>query len=741
MSNAMIQLTISGMHCASCVAGIESALNAVSGVESATVNFAAKTAMVMGTAKVDALIAAVQAQGYEATLAAEAAHQHAGAADFALYRQRLWQALVAAVVGVPLLIDDFVHFIPAPDRPVTQWFWIVIGLIVYSVMWFSGRHIYRGFWQSIKVFKGNMDTLVGMGTGVAWLYSMIVAVIPGLIPAMARNTYFDTTALLLAFVTFGNALEMKAQGKSSQAIQRLMGLQPKTAHVMRDGKAEKIAISEIQPKDVLQLRPGEKVAVDGVVTEGESHLDESMLTGESLPLHKKTGDAIYAGTVNKTGALLYRATGVGQETVLSRIIATVQQAQNSKPEIGRLVDKVASVFVPIVLLCMALTVMGWCVWGPEPTAAYVLTTAVAVLVIACPCALGLATPLSIMVGVGKAADNGLLIRQGDSLQLMSRLDTVVLDKTGTITVGEPAVVGVYPVDGEDEASVLSIAGSLEAASEHPLAEAVNSAVAAKGLSVASVEDFQALSGLGVTGRQNAVAIGLGNAVLMQQLHIETQSLRANAALVASQGQTPVYVARGGKLLGLLAIADPIKPDSKAAIQTLQSMGIYVVMLTGDHEQTANAIASQVGVDQVIAGVLPDQKAAAIETLQADNQRVAMVGDGINDAPALTQAHVGIAMGAGADVAIEAADMALMRGSLSGVIVAIQLSRATMRNIKENLLGAFLYNSIGIPLAAGVFYPVAHWLLSPLIAGAAMALSSLTVVLNANRLRFYRIKSQ
>lgn len=719
------------MHCASCVKGITEALEGVPGVQQVAVNFAARTADVEGAADEGALIAAVKARGYTATVDVDP--KETAKATLTLYQLRLKQAILATIVGIPLLVDMFVHWIPTPEVAHRQWFWIVIGFIVLGMMWYSGRHIYRGLWQSVKSFQGNMDTLVGMGTGAAWLFSMIVVLFPATIPTLARHVYFDTTAMLLAFITFGNALEIRARGKSSEAISQLLGLRPKTARIVRDGGDSDVPIDQIQMGDQLRLLPGEQVAVDGVVIEGDSQLNEAMLTGEPLPVHKQSGDKVYTGTINQSGSIIYKATGIGKNTTLARIIDLVQRAQNTKPNIARLVDTIAGIFVPIVLLIVMLTVIGWAIWGPQPTAGYVLTTAIAVLVIACPCALGLATPIAIMIGVGKAAQLGILIRDGNALQAITQCDVFVLDKTGTITEGKPVVTQVFSIDG-DEASVIRIAACLEKQSEHPLAHAIL-AYAKPHESLPRLDSFKAHPGLGVSGIIENKTVLLGNRRFMQQHAIDFEALTPDYSAAVAQGKTAIYVAQDGKIAGLLIISDTIKADSKAAIQLLKSAGKRVIMLSGDNTQAAQHVAREVGIDEVIADVMPADKIDQVQLLQAQALKVAMVGDGINDAAALTQADVGVAMGAGADVAIEAADIALMTGSLQSIVDLMSLSKRVMRNIKQNLFGAFIYNSIGIVIAAGVFYPWVHMLLSPIIAGAAMALSSLTVVLNANRLRY------
>ncbi len=647
------------------------------------------------------------------------------------YRLLVRQAIVAAVIGIPLLSDMVVPWLPSVNVAYRQWLWMVIAVLVLGVMWYSGRSIYRGFFRSILTRRGDMNTLVGMGTGVAWFFSTFVVLFPSLIPPMARHVYFEVTVLLLAFVNFGHALEMRARGKTSQALQRLIGLSPKTARVMRDGLEHHVAIDTIKLNELIRLLPGEIVAVDGVVMEGDSQINESMLTGESQPLHKKAGDKLYAGTLNEMGRIVYQATGIGSDTALQRIIRLVQTAQNAKPQVSRLVDTIASVFVPCVLIAALLTAMGWFVWGPEPVAGFVLTTAIAVLVIACPCALGLATPMAVMAGVGKAAEWGVLIRTGDGLQVAATVDVVVLDKTGTITQGKPQVVDVI-AHTMAPAHLMLLAAALENNSEHPIARAI----CAKASSESSlhVESFKAVAGQGISGYVERSFVVVGNSAFMQSQAVDYEAYQVEYEQLVSQGKTVVFVAINNKVEGLIAIADAVKSDSRAAIQLLQQQGQRVIMLTGDNQKAAAYIAQQVGISEVIANVMPDAKVMHIQTLQQQGFIVAMVGDGINDAAALSQANVGIAIGGGADVTIEAADMALMSSSLTHVADAIKISRYTLRNIKQNLFGAFIYNVLGIPIAAGVLYPWLHLLLSPLLAGLAMTLSSLTVVLNANRLR-------
>jgi Cu+-exporting ATPase len=547
--------------------------------------------------------------------------------------------------------------------------------------------------------------------------------------------------VIVALVNLGQALEMRARGKTSEAIRRLIGLQPRSARVVRNGEELDVPIEDVGLDETVRVRPGEKIPVDGQVFEGHSSVDESMLTGEPLPVSKGPGDQVVGGTLNKSGGFLMRATRIGRDTALARIVEMVRAAQASKPGIGRLADRISGVFVPAVLIIAILTALAWFNLGPEPRISFMLVASMTVLLIACPCALGLATPISIMVGVGKAAEYGILIRNGEALQRAGGLSAVVLDKTGTITEGRPAVTRLVAAADWGEDELLRLAASLEAASEHPLAEAVVVAARDRDLNLAAVDGFEAHSGQGVVAEVEGRHVVLGNRRLIEREGIEAEAWPERAEALAAQAQTPIYVAVDGRIAGLLAVADPIKPDSKQAIARLRGLGLRVVMITGDARATADAVAAEVGVDEVIAEVLPEHKADRVAELQEGGDIVGMVGDGINDAPALARSDVGFAIGTGTDVAIESADVTLIRGSLTGVAQAIAVSRATVRNIKQNLFGAFVYNGLGIPVAAGVLYPLAGVLLNPMIAGAAMAMSSVTVVSNANRLRWFRAEAE
>ncbi|MCR4331393.1 MAG: heavy metal translocating P-type ATPase [Sulfuricaulis sp.] len=734
------RLSISGMSCAGCVATVENALKNVPGVIESAVNFAEHTATVRGSVDAKALIAAVTASGYGAAeLRGIEDESEKEAAEQAHYRALLRKFIAASVIGLPLMLAELLGVMPMLDMPSGRIFWLVVGVATLWVLVYAGGHFFRGAWKSFRAHNANMDTLIALGTGAAWVYSMLVVVFPGIVPSLARHAYFEAAAIIIALINLGQALEMRARGKTSEAIKRLIGLQPKTARVIRDGKELDIPISEVGLDETIRVRPGEKIPVDGVIIEGHSSVDESMLTGEPMPVEKKTGDEVVGATFNKSGSFLFQAKHIGADTALARIIEMVRRAQSSKPAIGRLADKISAVFVPSVLIIAVLTFLAWFNLGPEPRLSFSLVATMTVLIIACPCALGLATPISIMVGVGKAAEYGILIRNGEALQQAGRLTTIVLDKTGTVTEGRPTVTALVPATGWDETKLLTVAASIETGSEHPLAEAIVSAARAKGIKLSAVSGFEAITGHGVSATIEGKRILFGNARLMAKHRIDLGNLPQRAEQLAAQAQTPMFLAVGDTAAGIVAVADPVKPDSKAAIVRLHAIGLKVVMITGDNRATAEAVAREVGVDEVMAEVLPGDKAEKASELQARGEIVGMVGDGINDAPALAQADVGYAIGTGTDVAIESADVTLMRGSLHGVADAIAISRATVRNIKQNLFGAFIYNVLGIPIAAGALYPFTGLLLNPIIAGAAMAMSSVTVVSNANRLRWFQSK--
>jgi Cu+-exporting ATPase len=733
-----IRLSISGMSCAGCVATVENALKNTPGVAEASVNFAEHTASVRGDVDSERLVQAVKDAGYGASeLRGAEDEAEKEAAEFVHYRKLLRESAVAGAVGAPLFIAGLLGVMPGMESVSHRLFWAAVGAASLFVLWYSGRHFYIGAWKAFRAHNANMDTLIALGTGTAWVYSVLITAFPTVVPELARHAYFEAAVIIIALINFGSALEMRARGKTSEAIKRLIGLQPKTARVIRDGVESDVPIEDVGLDETLRVRPGEKIPVDGKIIDGHSSVDESMLTGEPLPVEKTVGDEVVGGTINKSGSFLFQATRIGKDTALARIIDMVRQAQNSKPAIGRLADRIASVFVPSVLIIATITFAVWANFGPEPRLSFMIVATMTVLIIACPCALGLATPISVIVGVGKAAEFGVLIRNGEALQTAGRLNTVVLDKTGTITEGHPTVTELVPATGWADEDLLRVAASVEAGSEHPLAEAIVESARNKGVALADASGFEAIAGHGVKAMVEGRRVLFGNSKLMEREGVDLGALPQRAAELAARAQTPMYLAVDGKAAGIVAVADPVKEDSKAAIERLHGLGIKVVMLTGDNRSTAEAVAKQVGVDEVLAEVLPEDKANKVAEVQTGGGIVGMVGDGINDAPALARADVGFAIGTGTDVAIESADVTLMRGSLHGVPDAIGVSRATVRNIKENLFGAFVYNSLGIPIAAGILYPVFGILLNPIIAGAAMAMSSVTVVSNANRLRWYR----
>lgn len=742
-SSSIEELIIEGAGCASCVGKIESALKSVSGVENAEMNFAQRTVSVTGTANPSALVKAVERAGYSAKVATSESDGDALAekeqADWAYYKRLMREMTVALSLGVPLMIYSLFVGEMTVTTATERVTWLVVGILTLGVLYFSGKHFFVGAWQSLKNHSANMDTLIALGTGTAWLYSMVVVLVPHLVPEMARHVYFEATAMIIGLINLGLALELKARGRTSEAIKRLIGLQAKTARVIRDDKQLDIAIEDVLEEDVVRVRPGEKIPVDGKVIEGSTTVDESMLTGEPMPVEKSVGDDVVAGTINKSGSFLFQATRVGKDTALAQIINMVKRAQNSKPPIGRLADIISAYFVPVVMIIAVISALAWLNFGPEPALAFAVVSATTVLIIACPCALGLATPMSVMVGVGKAAEAGVLIRNGEALQTASKVSAMILDKTGTITLGSPKVTDVLVASEYDEQTVLQLAATLESGSEHPLAQAIVESARERGIETTKVSNFNAIAGHGVEAEVDGKSLLFGNEKLLRERQIELGNFIEKAQELAAEAKTPMYFAVNNELAAIIAVADPIKDDSVAAIKRLKDNGVRVVMLTGDNRATAKAVAEKVGVKEFFAEVLPEEKSKKVQELQMEGEVVGMTGDGINDAPALAIANVGFAIGTGTDVAIESADITLMRGSLHGLADAVAVSKATLRNIKQNLFGAFIYNVAGIPFAAGVLYPFLGILLSPVIAGAAMAFSSLTVVSNANRLRFFKAK--
>ncbi|XQW83848.1 heavy metal translocating P-type ATPase [Thalassotalea piscium] len=739
------ELLIEGAGCASCVGKIEKALLQVAGVEQAAMNFALRTVTVTGNVKADELIKAVESIGYNAkktsNLGDEQQLDEKEQAEQNYYQGLMRQMWIALGLGIPLMLYSIAGGPMTVTTSFERGIWLAVGLLCAGIMYFSGKHFYVGAWKSFINHSANMDTLIALGTGTAWLYSMLVVLFPLALPEMARHVYFEATAMIIGLINLGLALEVKARGRTSEAIKRLIGLQAKTARVVRDEKEIDIAIKQVLLNDTVRVRPGEKIPVDGIVLEGNTSIDESMLTGEPMPVEKAEGDRVSAGTLNKSGSILFKATRIGKDTALAQIITMVKRAQNSKPPIGRLADVIAAYFVPVIMIIAIVSALAWLNFGPEPSVAYAVISATTVLIIACPCALGLATPMSVMVGIGKAAEAGVLIRNGEALQTASKITAMVLDKTGTITEGTPKVTDIVIIDkGYTDDEVLSAVASLETGSEHPLAQAIVESAAERKLTLESVREFNAVTGLGVSATMNEQSLLFGNQKFMLTNDVPIDAFIDQAQSLADEAKTPMYFAIDHQLVAIIAVSDPIKHDAIAAIKRLQAKNIRVVMITGDNSATANAVAKKVGITEVYSQVLPEDKSKKVAELQAQNEIVGMTGDGINDAPALALANVGFAIGTGTDVAIESADITLMRGSLHGLADAIAISKATIANIKQNLLGAFIYNAAGVPIAAGVLYPFFGLLLNPVIAGAAMAFSSLTVVSNANRLRFFKAKA-
>lgn len=736
MSNNKIEhheVIINNMTCAGCIKRIESSLLQLSTVESASVNFADKTLIVDGDIKEKALFEHLTKLGYQAQKAEENLVEVSNSVLKSIYIK----VFLPGVVGLFILVYGMSGYSPLISSHSLSIFWLTMGLVTIVIMLLSGGHLYKSAFKSFLQHYATMDTLIALGTFAAWFYSMIIILVPSLVPVNTRHIYLEAALIIIALVNLGSFLEVRARGKTSEAIKHLIGLQPKTAFRVNESGEEEVPIDQIIHGDLIRVRPGEKIALDGIVTDGTSNVDEAMLTGEPIPVEKSKDDMVFSGTINKTGSFIYKVSSMGKDTVLSQIITLVKNAQNTKPSIAKLADTVSSYFVPSVILFAIITSVVWFNLGFS--IGFILVVSITVLVIACPCALGLATPISVIVGMGKAAQLGVLIKNGEALQRASRIRHVVLDKTGTITKGEPEVVGIDCIDNISSDNLLQLAASIEYHSEHPLAHAIVDQANKRNLINFEVESFTSHTGLGVTGIINTKEIAIGSYKMMKRHTSNFNELESVVTKRRLKGQTVMYVAIDGKLSGIIAVADPIKVDAKEAINQLLLNKIDITMATGDSKETAYAIANELGISNVIAEVMPKDKADYVQSLQKKNIVVAMVGDGINDAPALTQSDIGFAIGSGTDVAVESADITLMRSSLFGVVDAIYISKATMKNIKQNLFGAFIYNGIGIPIAAGVLFPLFGMLLNPIIAGAAMAASSLTVVMNANRLRFFKIR--
>lgn len=744
VSSSTVELAIDGMTCASCVGRVERALKAVPGVTEAVVNLATERATVKGSADVSALLQAVETVGYDARpvdrgAAAKAESEEQKEAERRILTRDL--ALAAGLTAPVFVLEMGSHLIPGLHGLIASTIgmttsWLIQFALTTLVLAFPGIRFYRKGIPALLRGAPDMNSLVAVGTLAAYVYSLVATFAPVLLPAGTVNVYYEAAAVIVTLILLGRVLEARAKGRTSEAIKRLVGLQAKTARVRRSGSIAEIDITNVIPGDIVEVRPGERVPVDGEVIEGESWIDESMITGEPLAVAKTTGSPVTGGTVNQTGAFAFRATAVGGDTMLAQIIRMVEQAQGSKLPIQGLVDRITMWFVPAVMTLAALTFVVWFFFGPDPALTFGLVNAVAVLIIACPCAMGLATPTSIMVGTGRGAELGVLFRKGDALQGLQDARVVALDKTGTLTEGKPRLTDLVVVDGFDRADVLARIAAVEAKSEHPIARAIVEAAEAEELQLPVLASFESITGFGVIASDGKISVEIGADRFMDKLGHDVSVFANIATRLADEGKSPLYAAIGGRLAAIIAVADPIKDTTPAAIRALHDLGLKVAMITGDNRRTAEAIARRLGIDEVVAEVLPDGKVAAIKRLKSLGQ-VAFVGDGINDAPALAEADVGLAIGTGTDVAIEAADVVLMSGSLKGVPNAIALSRSTMRNIRQNLFWAFAYNAALIPVAAGALWPFSGILLSPVFAAGAMALSSVFVLGNALRLRRFQ----
>ncbi|NCQ25689.1 MAG: copper-translocating P-type ATPase [Rhodobacteraceae bacterium CG17_big_fil_post_rev_8_21_14_2_50_63_15] len=741
-----VTLNVSGLSCATCVGRAEAALKSLPAVLEASVNLATETARVRylpGSTSLATLTRALTEAGYPARIKDSGATEDQVTRRTAEIDHARTQVLIAAFLTLPvILLEMGSHFSPGVRDWIAatigiQGSWLLQFVLTTVILLWPGRQFYRRGVPALLKAAPDMNALVALGTLAAWGYSTVTLFLPGLLPAGTRAVYFEAAAVIVTLILAGKWLEARAKGRTGAAIERLIGLQPKTARVVRGGEIMDLPIEDVGVGDVIQLRPGERVAIDGEVIEGTSYIDESMITGEPSPVAKGPAARVTGGTINGTGALSFRATAVGQDTVLARIVAMVETAQGAKLPVQALADRVVGVFVPVVIAIAVLTVGLWLWFGPEPVLTHALVAGVSVLIIACPCAMGLATPTSIMVGTGRAAELGVLFRKGEALQRLSEMRVVAFDKTGTLTVGRPVVTRVALAPGHEANAVLRLAAAAQGKSEHPIARALEDEATKRGLSLPAVDDFLAIAGHGLSARVEGSKVVIGAARLMTREQIETDPLDRAAQDLAEAGQTAVYVAIDGTLAAVLGVADAVKPESRAVVDALKGKGLKVAMITGDAAATAHAIARDLGIEHVEAEVLPDGKVAVVRALQDRFGTLAFVGDGINDAPALAQAEVGIALGTGTDVAIEAADVVLMSGNLAGVINALDLSRRTLRNIRQNLFWAFAYNVALIPVAAGVLYPATGLLLSPMLAAGAMALSSVFVVSNALRLRHLR----
>ncbi|WP_314884790.1 heavy metal translocating P-type ATPase [Psychrobacter immobilis] len=745
LASQPIELSIEGMTCASCVGRVEKALKKVEGVQQANVNLATERAWVQGNAQVQSsdLIQAVKKAGYTAKQIEQSVSVQQD--KKATEQQQLKRDLmISLILAVPVFILEMgSHMIPAfhmwvMDNIGTQQSWLIQCVLTTLVLIFPGRRFYQKGIPALWRFAPDMNSLVAVGTLAAYSFSLVATFIPQVLPEGTVNVYYEAAAVIVSLILLGRYFEAKAKGRTSQAIQHLVGMQAKTARVHHNGQMIEVPIAEVITETIVEIRPGERVPVDGEVVEGQSYIDESMITGEPVPVKKQVGDQVVGGTVNQNGTLNFRATAIGDSSVLAQIIRMVEQAQGSKLPIQALVDKVTMWFVPMVMLLAVLTFIVWFIFGPDPALTFSLVNAVAVLIIACPCAMGLATPTSIMVGTGRGAEMGVLFRKGEALQALQEVKVIAVDKTGTLTEGKPTLTDFHVQPGFEREQVLRIVASVEAKSEHPIALAIVQAAEQQNISLLPITTFDSVTGFGIKAEVEGQAVHIGADRYMQQLGLDVTPFKDEAAHLGQEAKTPIYVAIDQKLAAIIAVADPIKDTTYATIAGLHQLGLKVAMITGDNRHTAQAIAAKLHIDQVIAEVLPDGKVDAIRQLQQQYGRVAFVGDGINDAPALAQADVGLAIGTGTDVAIEAADVVLMSGSLQGVPNAIALSQATIKNIRQNLFWAFFYNIALIPIAAGVLYPAFGILLSPIFAAGAMALSSVFVLGNALRLKYFQV---
>ena len=744
VGTASLELPIQGMNCASCVQKIEKALLQTKGVTKAVVNIAtekAKVEYLPSETSFEEIKKAIKSTGHRVLEVApsEGIEDPERMIREREYRKLKIKLIVGIILGLIIFLGSSRHWFPWVPSFLNNFY--VLWMLATPVQFWIGWQFYKGALGAFKHRNADMNTLITVGTSAAYIYSVTATLFPSFFKAggIKPEVYFDTSALIIVLIILGRLLEARAKGQTSEAIKKLMGLQPKTARVIREGKEEDIPIEEVLVGDVILVRPGEKIPVDGIVKEGKSAVDESMITGESIPVTKEPGSEVIGATINKTGSFKFEATKVGKDTALAQIIKLVQDAQGSKAPIQRLADVISGYFVPIVISMAIATFIIWFNFGPFPALTFALLNFVAVMIIACPCALGLATPTAVMVGTGKGAEKGILIKGGESLETAYKLDTIVFDKTGTLTKGEPEVTDIVTKNAQSEEIILKYAASAEKASEHPLGEALIKRAGERKIELQDPKNFKAIEGHGVEAKVNGKDVLLGNVKLMKKRQIEVSDLEAKAEELASDGKTPIYISLDGKAAGLIAVADTLKENSLPAVKKLKKLGLEVVMLTGDNKKTAEAIARKAGIERVLSEVIPEDKVHEIKRLQSGGRKVAMVGDGINDAPALAQADVGIAIGSGTDVAMEASDITLIKGDLRGVVFAIELSKRTIRVIKQNLFWAFFYNTAGIPIAAGVLYPFFGILLNPIFASVAMAFSSVSVVSNSLRLRRIKLR--